>query len=194
MNESMFKDIKWGDIFICNLGDSKGSVQKGLRPVIVVQTNNLNSNSPTVTVAVITTSLKRKDIKTHILLDNSCGLQKPSMVVLEQIRTIDKIEELVEYVGCVTNENTILKIKDGLRYQFSLVKKPKVQRKGLIMSLCFKCQQEYFKNPSIMLRRLDHFQSEKELCENCQDAYGYDYMIILRQHLSKHKHGGDLGV
>lgn len=59
MKEKDIKDIRWGDIYYCDLGVTNGSVQSGIRPVLVIQTNRLNENSPTVVVAAIL-PLKRK--------------------------------------------------------------------------------------------------------------------------------------
>ena len=180
MNKFDLRKVKWGDIFTCDLGSTKGSVERGIRPVIVVQTNKLNYSSPTVTVATITSVLKKQEMNTHILLGTECGLDKDSMIMLEQMRTIDKVEELISYVGRVTDEDTILKIKDGLRYQFSLMRKPKPRRTGLVLSLCPTCRAEFFSVPENILRRIDPLQAEKELCDKCQVGYGYDYLIIKK--------------
>lgn len=111
MQKKDLSKIKWGEIYTCDLGSMKGSVQCGIRPVLVVQTNKLNSNSPTVVVAVITSVRKREDIASHILLETDCGLREPSMVMLEQMRTIDKAEELISYVGKVEDNEIIAKIR-----------------------------------------------------------------------------------
>ena len=94
MQKKDLSKIKWGEIYTCDLGNMKGSVQCGVRPVLVVQTNKLNSNSPTVVVAVITSARKREDISSHIFLETNCGFREPSMVMLEQVRTIDKLKNL----------------------------------------------------------------------------------------------------
>lgn len=183
MKNKEVKNIKWGDIFYCDLGKMNGSVQCGHRPVLVIQTNSLNKSSPTMVVAVITSVRKKQSMSTHILLDEDCGLSEPSMVALEQLRTIDKIEDLGRYVGCVTNEGKRQEIKQGLKYLVGIPKKPKRERVGKIFSLCPECQREQMKNPDNMVRRLDHWQSEKSLCDKCQTYYGYDYLIT-----KKHKH------
>ena len=121
MQKKDLSKIKWGEIYTCDLGNMKGSVQCGVRPVLVVQTNKLNSNSPTVVVAVITSARKREDISSHIFLETNCGLREPSMVMLEQMRTIDKAEELISYVGKVEDSEIIAKIKDGIP-SFTLIK------------------------------------------------------------------------
>lgn len=193
MEKKDLSKIKWGEIYTCDLGKMKGSVQCGVRPVLVVQTNKLNSCSPTVVVAVITSVRKREDIASHIPLETDCGLNEPSMVMLEQIRTIDKAEELISYVGRIEDGKTIDKIKDGIRYQFQLMRKRKPIRTGYILSLCPKCRAEFFSVPENIIRRVDPLQVEKEPCDKCQVGYGYDYLITKRTKRS-HNVGGGLDV
>lgn len=166
MQKKDLSKIKWGEIYTCNLGNMIGSVQSGVRPVLVVQTNKLNSNSPTVVVAIITSARKREDITSHILLESECGLREPSMVMLEQMRTIDKAEELISYVGKVEDSEVIAKIKGGIRFQFQLMRARKPIRTGYILSLCPKCRSEFFIMPENILRRVDRLQVEKEPCIN----------------------------
>ena len=99
MKEKEFKNVRWGDIYYCDLGVTNGSVQSGMRPVLVVQTNRLNESSPTVVVAAITAVKKKTAMNTHIELNTDCGLKEPSMVMLEQLRTVDKATELDNFVG-----------------------------------------------------------------------------------------------
>jgi len=190
MQNKDLSKIKWGEIYTCDLGNMKGSVQCGVRPVLVVQTNKLNANSPTVVVAVITSVRKREDIASHIPLDTDCGLNEPSMVMLEQLRTIDKAEELISYIGKVEDGEIITKIKDGIRYQFQLMRKRKPIRTGYILSLCPKCRSEFFSVPENILRRVDPLQVEKEPCDKCQVGYGYDYLITKRTKRSRDNGGG----
>jgi len=190
MEKKDLSKIKWGEIYTCDLGNMKGSVQCGVRPVLVVQTNKLNANSPTVVVAVITSVRKREDIASHIPLDTDCGLNEPSMVMLEQLRTIDKAEELISYIGKVEDGEIIAKIKDGIRYQFQLMRKRKPIRTGYILSLCPKCRSEFFSVPENILRRVDPLQVEKEPCDKCQVGYGYDYLITKRTKRSRDIGGG----
>ena len=180
MENKDLSKIKWGEIYTCDLGKMKGSVQCGVRPVLVVQTNKLNGSSPTVVVAVIASVRKREEIASQIPLETEWGLNEPSMVMLEQIRTIDKAEELISYIGRIDDGETIAKIKDGIRYQFQLMRKRKPIRTGYILSLCPKCRAEFFSVPENILRRVDPLQVEKEPCDKCQVGYGYDYLITKR--------------
>lgn len=188
MKEKDIKDIRWGDIYYCDLGVTNGSVQSGIRPVLVIQTNRLNENSPTVVVAAITAVKKKTTMNTHIELDTDCGLKEPSMVMLEQLRTVEKATELDNFVGRTTDSSKIKEIRRGLKFAVGIPIKPKNERKGVVLSLCPRCRSEFQSIPENIVKRLDPFQSEKEVCDKCQVGYGYEYMIF-----KKHRRNGSGG-
>lgn len=83
--------VKRGDIFYADLSPVVGSEQGGMRPVLIVQNDTGNKHSPTVIAAAITSQVGKSRLPTHIeLTDQSCGLSRDSVILLEQIRTIDK--------------------------------------------------------------------------------------------------------
>lgn len=83
--------IKRGDIFLANLDPSIGSEQGGIRPVLIIQNNRGNKYSPTTIVACITSqAFSKASLPTHYLLPDKIGLRERSIVMFEQIRTIDK--------------------------------------------------------------------------------------------------------
>ncbi len=93
-----------GDIFYANLNNRIGAEQSGYRPVLIIQNNIGNRFSPTVIVAAITGKIHYKaSLPTHFVLDFSPELSIPSMVLLEQIITIDK-KRLKRYVGRISEE------------------------------------------------------------------------------------------
>ncbi len=94
------KMICRGDLFYYDFGDNSGSVQSGERPVLVVQADDYNQNAPTIIVAAVTSVIKKRYLPSHIILGEEFGLKKPSMVLLEQIRTVNR-EDLREYIGTV---------------------------------------------------------------------------------------------
>lgn len=95
----MFNNLQRGDIYSADLNPSVGSEQSGSRPVLVLQNNVGNLFSSTVIIAAITgVDKKSRKFPTHYHLENECGLTKPSVVMLEQIRTIDK-RRLKKYIG-----------------------------------------------------------------------------------------------
>ena len=97
----MEQQIKRGDIYYADLSPVVGSEQGGLRPVLIVQNNVGNRHSPTVIAAAITSQINKAKLPTHIeLAGNSYGLNKDSVILLEQVRTIDK-KRLKERMGSI---------------------------------------------------------------------------------------------
>ena len=91
--------VKRGDIFYADLSPVVGSEQGGMRPVLIVQNDTGNRHSPTVIAAAITSQTGKARLPTHIELEaSSCGLSRKSVILLEQIRTIDK-SRLREHMG-----------------------------------------------------------------------------------------------
>lgn len=84
-------NIKRGDIFYADLRPVVGSEQGGIRPVIIIQNDVGNRHSPTVICAAITSRMNKAKLPTHVELDSSkCDIVKDSVILLEQLRTIDK--------------------------------------------------------------------------------------------------------
>ncbi len=94
---------KRGDIYLANLNPYKGSEQGGTRPVVVLQNNDGNIYCPTLIIAPITSQIKKKNQPTHCYLEEVHGLLYPSMVCLEQIKTIDK-SRVIRYIGRLTRK------------------------------------------------------------------------------------------
>lgn len=83
--------VRRGEIYYADLSPVVGSEQGGIRPVLIVQNDVGNRHSPTVICAAITSKLNKANLPTHILLDtNECEIIKNSVILLEQLRTIDK--------------------------------------------------------------------------------------------------------
>ena len=111
--------VKRGEIYYADLSPVVGSEQGGIRPVLIVQNDVGNRYSPTVIAAAITSQKDKAKLPTHIELDTQhSGLQKNSVVLLEQIRTIDKrrLKEKMGEVdfGVMNQINTALSISFGL--------------------------------------------------------------------------------
>ncbi|MBQ4370753.1 MAG: type II toxin-antitoxin system PemK/MazF family toxin [Oscillospiraceae bacterium] len=99
----MSNGIRRGDIYYADLSPVVGSEQGGMRPVLIVQNDTGNKYSPTVIAAAITSQINKARLPTHIELEaRSYGLTKDSVVLLEQIRTIDK-RRLKERMGKLDN-------------------------------------------------------------------------------------------
>ena len=111
------RKIKKGDIYYADLNSVIGSEQGGLRPVVIIQNNIGNQFSPTLIIAPITKIIKKENLPTHILLNSSC-LKYKSIVLLEQIRTID-ITRLQNYLGKL-DVNELKKIDKALIRELSI--------------------------------------------------------------------------
>ena len=111
--------VKRGDIFYADLSPVVGSEQGGIRPVLVVQNDVGNKYSPTVIAAAITSRINKAKLPTHIEIEAAdYGLQKDSVVLLEQIRTIDK-KRLREKIGRL-DEIQMIKVNDAIAISFGL--------------------------------------------------------------------------
>ncbi len=114
------KDFHRGDIYFCDFVEQGGSVQSGLRPALIIQNNMGNKYSSTLIVSPITSIVKKKDQPTHVYLDKDFGLNEESMVMLEQINTVDKQVHIKEYVGSVNDQKVIAEIDKALRISLGL--------------------------------------------------------------------------
>lgn len=112
--------VKRGDIFYADLSPVVGSEQGGTRPVLVVQNDVGNKYSPTVIAAAITSKINKAKLPTHIEIDAArYGLSKDSVILLEQVRTIDK-RRLRERIGRL-DEVQMIKVNDALSISFGLI-------------------------------------------------------------------------
>lgn len=112
--------IKRGDMFYADLSPVVGSEQGGIRPVLIIQNDLGNKYSPTVIAAAITSQTGKNKLPTHIKIDSdSCGLKSNSVVLAEQIRTIDK-SRLKERIGHINDEKIIDQVNNALGVSFGL--------------------------------------------------------------------------
>lgn len=109
--------IKRGEIYLANLNPSLGSEQSGIRPVLIIQNDTGNRYSPTVIVLAIT-SKGKKNIPTHVKIDAMQGLEKDSVVLVEQVRTVDK-ERLIKKLGMLSFEK-MQEIKEALKISLNI--------------------------------------------------------------------------
>ena len=111
-------DIKRGYLYYADLSPVVGSEQGG-RPVLIIQNDIGNKYSPTVIVAAITSQINKAKLPTHIEISaHEYGLNKDSVILLEQIRTIDK-KRLREKIGCL-DKNMMLKVDNSLQISLGL--------------------------------------------------------------------------
>ena len=108
-----------GEMYYADLGKGIGSEQEGHRPVVIIQNDIGNKHSPTVIVASISSRIEGKSkLPTHYYINAEDGLREPSVVLLEQIRTIDK-RRLREHMGRL-DENQMHLVDDAIAVSFGL--------------------------------------------------------------------------
>lgn len=111
--------VKRGDIYYADLSPVIGSEQGGIRPVLIIQNDIGNKYSPTVIAAAITSQKDKARLPTHIQVDGlGCGLAKDSIVLLEQVRTIDK-KRLKEKMGSL-DDGSMNRVNKALTVSFGL--------------------------------------------------------------------------
>ena len=111
--------VKRGDIYYADLSPVIGSEQGGVRPVLIIQNDIGNKYSPTVIAAAITSQKDKTKLPTHIQVNaTGCGLAKDSIVLLEQVRTIDK-QRLKEKMGTL-DMSSMDKVNKALTVSFGL--------------------------------------------------------------------------
>ena len=169
-------EIRRGDIFFADLNPVRGSEQGGLRPVLVIQNNIGNRHSPTVIIAPITSKLKKNALPTHVGLPKDIGLPAKSMVLLEQVRTIDK-SRLSNYIAALDDE--IMDYVDGALGISLALDDPSAEDHPDEMTLCLcpTCAAQFYNSPDHIIRRVDPLRDLKDDCTYCQVRQGYDYLI-----------------
>ena len=112
--------VKRGDMFYADLSPVVGSEQGGIRPVLIIQNDLGNKYSPTVIAAAITSQTNKTKLPTHIELGSEeYGLKSDSIILTEQIRTIDK-SRLKEKIGHIKDQTVMSKIDNALGVSFGL--------------------------------------------------------------------------
>lgn len=195
MNGEIFR----GQVYFTDLGERIGSEQSGMRPVIIVQNDIGNRNSPTVIVVPITSQIKREEMPTHISLRRGYGLEEESIALCEHVDTIDK-QRLLDYIGHITTIE-LRRIDRALAISVGLVEKynkpwidgprlsssPKLEETEsvspdeLLLCLCPVCASQFYNSPDHIIRRVNPLQTDKEDCTYCNVRKGVDYRIIRKK-------------
>lgn len=168
MNPTCFR----GELYFADLGHGIGSEQEGYRPVVILQNDVGNAYSPTTIIAPISRKHEGKaKLPTHYSLEAVAGLEAPSIVLLEQIRVIDK-KRLDCKIGRLPAHHI-----SGIEQAMSLsVGLPRPENK-IILCLCSICARNFYNSGAFIIRRVDPYQVEQEPCSYCNHRTGYDYEI-----------------
>ena len=182
MDKENNKGIRRGEIFWYDFGEQDGSVQKGYRPVIVLQDNIINSYSDTVIVAPLTGVIKKPYWFSHLLIGKKFGLSLPSMILMEQITTVNQTG-LGDYIGIVNEKSVNKAIRISLMKTLGIWENVE-GRTGDVRCLCKHHLDEYKMMPELIIKRFDPLQVKMEKCDKCTHL-GYDYLFFEKKDVLK---------
>lgn len=116
-----YENVRRGDVFFADLQQGIGSEQSGLRPVLVIQNDRGNKNSSTTIIASITSKISKAKLPTHVVLPAELGVMKKDSIILgEQVRTIDKLR-LRDRIGHLDENNDTMKsVEKALKISLGL--------------------------------------------------------------------------
>jgi len=169
----MNRTYKRGDIYFADLGEGIGSEQMGYRPVVIIQNDIGNKHSPTVVVAAITSKVDaRAKQPTHCFIGMDYGLELPSVILLEQIRTLDK-KRLEKFTGSLA-ENHLRELNRSIAISIGLMEPA---QQNLVLCLCKPCADNFRMNRKYDLIRVSENQN-RDTCTYCSHRLGYEYELI----------------
>lgn len=112
---------KYGDIYMAELDEElEGSLQSGIRPVIVISNDMANKYSSVITIIPMSSKIKKRNLPTHVLMQN-CGLAKPSMVLAEQVTSLNQ-SRLQRKIGSIKKTEYEDKVKKAVAIQLNLTR------------------------------------------------------------------------
>ena len=164
-----------GQLYMADFGSEVGSEQSGVRPIVILQNNTANRFCPTLTVAPLTTKLKKIRQLSHVLVLRGNGLESDSMVLLEQIRSIDRTR-LIQPLGQLTAVD-MNRVDLALAGHLSLAPAADPDENRQLLTLCTVCSKSLMVGRKYLLRRFDVTQREKALCSHCRLRKGFDYWV-----------------
>lgn len=167
--------IRRGDIFYADLNPIVGSEQGSTRPVLIVQNNIGNEYSPTIIITPLTRNLRKNPLPTHVVLPrHTQGLQWDSLVLVEQIRTIDR-SRISDYVGHISEGHQQL-IDKALAVCVGLEKRRPPNGEMLELSLCPRCETNFRDSGYLLVKK--GWQVTKTECDFCKTAKGLTFGIF----------------
>lgn len=185
-------EFQRGEIYFCDFVRTGGSVQDGIRPALIIQNNIGNKYSSTLIVAPITTIIKKPNQPTHLLLGKRFGLLEESMLMLEQISTVDKKEHIREYIGFIDDRDVMRKVDKmimlslGIKenretFESDLLENLQLHQDDLLyVCLCHRCRQIFCDN-GYDVGRIMYEEKTKDTCDWCGVNKGFDYVIKSKE-------------
>lgn len=170
----MDKEYLRGDMYYAELGEGIGSEQNGKRPVLIIQNNVGNKHGSTVIVAALTSEIESKaKLPVHYLIRAENGLKSDSLILFEQIRTIDK-QRLANFIGHISEEH-FAKIDTAIAISLGVM--DTVHPKAPIC-LCGSCSKRLFETGAFILKKISVTGGEK--CTYCKQRRGNVYEVSVK--------------
>ena len=169
-----------GNIYYADLNPVIGSEQGDIRPVLVVQNDIGNKYSPTIVIAPITCNLNKKFLPTHVPVSHIFGLEKNSLALVEQIRTIDR-SRIFEYIGCITKQQQ-LEIDCALAICVGIDNLHSIKKDTIALSLCPRCESNFSQSDCVLVKR--GWQETKKFCDFCESRQGLTFEVFSKDTLS----------
>ena len=171
----MNKPFNRGEIYVADLGKTtiaNTSVQKGKRPILIISNDVGNEMGTTVIVAAITSKLTKQNLPTHVAVGRKTGLYRPSIILAEQVLTLDKTV-LEKYIGRL-REFEMNQLNEALKISMGLKNMKKITD---IRPLCHKCAAEYEDTGEYEVKYLKGRQNY-EPCIKCNSPRGKNRLLI----------------
>lgn len=159
-----------GEVYFASFPHTTGAEICGTHPVVIVQNDVGNYHSGTVIGVVLTSSNKKEGMPTHVILEEPGTLCNGSMVMAEQLFTIDK-HRLRGFVGRLSPAS-MQRVDAAVRVSLGLV-----GTEPTLMCLCPRCMRSFEELAHHSVRRVDYRQQVKDCCTYCGRGMGYDYWI-----------------
>ena len=179
----MENEVMRGEIYLADMRKGVRSEQNGIRPVLIIQNDVGNAQGPTVIIASITSKMDKPTLPTHVAIDTSCGLHMDSIVLMEQLRTIDK-RRLGKYIG-ILDEKKMETIDKAISASVSNDMVMRMFTEKDIQVLCPTCAANLRDSGEFIVLRANPFQTELEGCFICHkpdgSPNGYDYFVKKKQ-------------
>lgn len=165
-----------GDIFLADLGEGVGSEQRGRRPVIIIQNDVGNKFSNTLIIAAISSSIKHKShLPTHHKIKAENGLTSNSVILLEQIRTIDK-NRIISYIGHIDPKH-IAAIEFSMAISLGFISP---DTKSVTLCLCDECVTR-FANKKVFSIQKARTLTKMGICVCCSKKSKHFYNITQKR-------------
>ena len=163
-----------GDLYYADFGSGIGSEQQSIRPAVILQNNLGNHYSPTVIVAPLSTKIASKtQLPVHCRLPPGEGLPLASIILLEQIRTVDKLR-LMDYIGHLS-EAAQRRMDWAIAVSLGFV--AAYNEQPLELCLCPTCARQFYNSGEHYISRADLLQVVKHPCDYCSTRLGYDFVF-----------------